>query len=191
MTVYTVVLFLHLVGVLFLFMNFALEWVIQGRVRNSATLEQARPWLMAGKRVPLLGAIGGIGVLIPGLWLAAHERVWSQAWIQAALTAALVIVVLGMAITRPRMRKLRMAAQDEVPGAAQGTGREESDALKHLRDPLIVYSLRIRVALAFGVVYLMAAKPGLMATLAAMGVALVLGIIISVAANSRAGAAAS
>jgi hypothetical protein len=191
MTVYTFVLFLHLVGVMFLFMDFALEWVIQGRVRNSATLEQAQPWLAAGRRVPLLGAIGGIGVFIPGLYLAAHGALWNQAWIQAALTVALVIVVLGAAITRPRMRKLGIAAQDEVPGAAQGTGREESDALKHLRDPLIVFSLRIRVALAFGVVYLMAAKPGLIATLVTMGVALVLGILISVPANSRAGAAAS
>jgi len=191
MTVYTFVLFLHLVGVMFLFMDFALEWVIQGRVRNSATLEQAQPWLAAGRRVPLLGAIGGIGVFIPGLYLAAHGALWNQAWIQAALTVALVIVVLGAAITRPRMRKLGIAAQDEVPGAAQGTGRKESDALKHLRDPLIVFSLRIRVALAFGVVYLMAAKPGLIATLVTMGVALVLGILISVPANSRGDVAAS
>jgi hypothetical protein len=186
MTVYTVVLFLHLVGVLFLFMNFALEWVIQGRVHNSATLEQARPWLMAGRRVPLLGAIGGIGVLIPGLWLAAHERLWNQAWIQAALTAAVVMVVLGAAITRPRMHKLGKAAAEAVPGAAQGTGQTGSDSARRLHDPVVVFSLRIRVALGFGVLYLMAAKPNLIATLVTMCVALVLGIAISIPASKQA-----
>ena len=189
MTVYTVVLFLHLAGAVFLFMDFALEWVIQGRVRNSATLEQARPWLMAGKRVPLLGAIGGIGVLIPGLWLAAHERLWSQAWIQAALTAAVVMVVLGVAITRPRMHKLGKAAAEAVPGAAQGTGQTGSNSARRLQDPVVVFSLRIRVALGFGVLYLMAAKPNLIATLVTMGVALVLGILISVPASKQRDAA--
>jgi hypothetical protein len=186
MTVYTLVLYLHLVGVMFLFMDFALEWVIQGRVRNSATLEQARPWLAAGRRVPLIGAIGGIGVFIPGLYLAAHGALWNQAWIQAALTAALVIVVLGMAITRPRMRKLGKAAHDAVPGAAQGTGQTGSGAIERLRDPLITFSLRIRVLLAFGVLYLMAAKPDLIVTLVTMGVALVLGIAISIPASKQA-----
>jgi hypothetical protein len=189
MTVYTVVLFLHLAGAVFLFMDFALEWVIQGRVHNSATLEQARPWLMAGRRVPLVGMIGGIGVFIPGLYLAAHGKLWDQAWIQAALTAALVILVLGVAITGPRMRKLAYAAREAVPGAAQGTGQTGSAAIARLRDPMVVISLRIRVALGFGVLYLMAAKPNLMTTLVTMGVALVLGILISVPASKQRDAA--
>jgi hypothetical protein len=185
MTVYTVVLFLHLAGALFLFMDFALEWLIQGRVHNAATLEQAGRWLAAGKRVPLIGAIGGIGVFIPGLYLAAHGKLWDQAWIQAALTAAVMIVVLGAAITRPRLRKLAKAAKESVPGAAQGTGQTGSISIARLGDPLIVYSLRIRVLLAFGVLYLMAAKPGLRATLATMGIALALGIAISIPASKR------
>jgi hypothetical protein len=163
--------------------------VIQGRVHNSATLEQARPWLMAGRRVPLVGMIGGIGVFIPGLYLAAHGKLWDQAWIQAALTAALVILVLGVAITGPRMRKLAYAAREAVPGAAQGTGQTGSAAIARLRDPMVVISLRIRVALGFGVLYLMAAKPNLMTTLVTMGVALVLGILISVPASKQRDAA--
>jgi hypothetical protein len=159
--------------------------LIQARVHNAATLEQAGRWLAAGKRVPLIGAIGGIGVFIPGLYLAAHGKLWDQAWIQAALTAAVMIVVLGAAITRPRLRKLAKAAKESVPGAAQGTGQTGSISIARLGDPLIVYSLRIRVLLAFGVLYLMAAKPGLRATLATMGIALALGIAISIPASKR------
>jgi hypothetical protein len=182
MNVIAIVLFLHLLGALFLYMDFALEWLIQGRVASSATLEQARPWLMAGQRVPLLGAIGGIGIFIPGLYLTAREALWNQAWIQAAMTAAIVIVVLGMAITRPRMRKLGKAAHDAVPGAAQGTGQSGSDAIKRLKDPLVALSLRIRVLLGIGVLYLMVVKPDLAGTLVAVGVSLVVGIAAGIAA---------
>jgi hypothetical protein len=93
------------------------------------------------------------------------------------------MVVLGVAITRPRMHKLGKAAAEAVPGAAQGTGQTGSNSARRLQDPVVVFSLRIRVALGFGVLYLMAAKPGLMVTLVTMGIALVLGILISVPAS--------
>jgi hypothetical protein len=191
MTVYTVALFLHISGALFLYMFFATEWLVQGRVRKSATLEAARPWLAAAQRLPLLGAVGGILIFIPGLWLAAHEKLWAEAWIQTAITVALIMVLMGIVITRPRMRKLEKAANEAVPGAAQGTGQTGSDAAHRLRDPVIVYSLRIRVMLGFGVLYLMAAKPGLNATLITIGVALVLGIVLGAARNARDGASAA
>jgi hypothetical protein len=191
MTVYSVVLFLHLSGALFLYMFFALEWLVQGRVRKSATIEAARPWLVAGARLPAIGAIGGILIFIPGLWLAAHEKLWAAAWIQAAITTALIMVLMGVVITRPRMRKLERAANEAVPGAAQGTGQTGSNAAHRLRDPVIIFSLRIRMALGFGVLYLMAAKPGLTTTLVTLGVALVLGIVIGAAASARGGAAAA
>jgi hypothetical protein len=176
MTIYTVILFLHLLGALFLFMAFAVEWVIQGRVRSCATLDQAKPWLMAGRVVPLLGALGGIGVFIPGLYLAEHESLWADAWIQAAMTAAIVIAVLGMAFTGPRMRALGKLAM--------AGGQAAAEASKRLRDPLVFYSLRIRAALGLGVLFLMAAKPALMPTLVTMGVALALGIVAGVAGGS-------
>ncbi|MGB6198905.1 MAG: hypothetical protein WA871_06680 [Candidatus Acidiferrales bacterium] len=185
MTTFSVVLFLHLLGALFLFMAFAVEWVILGRVRSCTSLEQARPWLMAGKPVPLLGAIGGIGVLIPGLFLAAHEVVWAQAWIQAAITTSVVIALLGVIITGPRMRALAKAAQEAVPGAAQGTGQTGSSALRRLRDPAVVFSLRFRALIAVGVLYLMAAKPGTKGTIVATAISYVLGVLISIPALSH------
>lgn len=177
MTVYTAVLFLHLVGALLLFMAFAVEWVVQGRVRSSATLAEALPWLKAGRVVPMLGALGGVGVFIPGLYLAAKASLWNEAWIQAAMTAAIVIALLGLAFTSPRMRALARAAMSgdqSVP-----------DAARRLRDPAVVYSLRIRAALGLGALYLMAAKPPLMATLVTMGLALVLGVVMSVVASAK------
>jgi hypothetical protein len=176
MTVYIVVLYLHLAGALFLFMAFGVEWVIQGRVRSCASLEEAKPWLMAGKTVPLLGAIGGIGVFIPGLFLAAHEKLWDAAWIQAAITASIVIALLGVAFTGPRMRALGKLAMAGGQAAADASGR--------LRDPLVFYSLRVRAALGLGVLYLMAAKPDLMTTLITMGVAVIVGIAAGVAGGS-------
>jgi hypothetical protein len=189
MTAYTVMLFLHISGALFLYMFFATEWLVQGRVRKAATLEAARPWLVAGQRLPLLGAVGGILIFIPGLWLAAHEKLWAEAWIQTAITVALIMVLMGVVIRRPRLRKLERAANEAVPGAAQGTGQTGSIAAHRLRDPVIVYSLRIRVMLGFGVLYLMAAKPGLNATLITIGIALVLGIVLGAARNARDAAA--
>jgi hypothetical protein len=177
MTSYVVALFLHLVGAVFLFMAFAVEWVIQARVRSCSSLEQARPWLTAGKPAVMLGAIGGIGVFIPGLYLAAHDALWAAAWIQAAIAASIVIALAGVVFTGPRTRALAKLAMAGGEAAANATGR--------LRDPVVFFSLRVRAWLALGVLFLMAAKPGLATTLVTMGAALLLGIVAGVAAGSR------
>jgi hypothetical protein len=80
------------------------------------------------------------------------------------------------------MRQLGKAAHDAVPGAAQGTGQSGSDAIKRLKDPLVALSLRIRVLLGIGVLYLMVVKPDLAGTLVAVGVSLVVGIAAGIAA---------
>jgi len=175
MNVFVVVMFLHLLGALALFMAFAVEWMVQGRVRGAASLEVARPWLEAGGRsVPALGAVGGVFILFPGLYLTQLADLWYTAWIQAAIGAAVLIALLGVIITGPRMRALAKSAA--------GTGRPESEMKLRLRDPLLVISLRVRVALALGVLYLMAAEPGLTYTIVVMAIALFVGTMVSVPA---------
>ena len=45
-----------------------------------------------------------------------------------------------------------------------------------LRDPALLFSLRLRTALALGIVFVMSLKPALAGSLTAMGVAAVLGV---------------
>jgi hypothetical protein len=175
MNLFVLVMFLHLLGALALFMSFAVEWVIQSRVRASASLEQARPFLeVGGKSVPILGAIGGILVLLPGLYLTNVADLWNMAWIQAAIGTAVVIALLGVIITGPRMRSLAASAAGHTKPGAEPT--------RFLRDPLLVISLRVRVTLALGVLFLMAAEPTFMVTMLTMGIAFFVGVLISVPA---------
>jgi hypothetical protein len=56
-----------------------------------------------------------------------------------------------------------------------------------MRDPLLVISLRVRVTLALGVLFLMAAEPTFAVTMLTIGVAFFVGVLISVPAWTHRG----
>ena len=74
MIVRSVVLFVHLVGMLVLFGGLGFEWLTLRILRRSATQQQALPWV--GVYAPLPRAMGiAVGlILISGIYLAARDR---------------------------------------------------------------------------------------------------------------------
>ena len=77
MMLYSIALFLHVVGALGLFITLGLEWTSLSRLRGAASVEQVREWL------PVLGALRKIGgpsaltLLVSGIYMMA--TVWRGA----------------------------------------------------------------------------------------------------------------
>lgn len=150
MTLYSVALFLHVVGALLLFVALTVEGV---------ALRQAAPPLLRLNRI--VGPLSALGVLLPGLYMAATSWGW-VAWIVVALASWLAIAVLGA------VNGIRIVALERSTHLPTG-----------VRNPTFLISWMTRVGLALGVVFLMTVKPG--------AIAAVLAILIAAAAGAALG----
>jgi hypothetical protein len=96
-----------------------------------------------------------------------------QGWIPATLLAIGIALLLGFVLILPRMRKIRTA----LPSLNEPV----SAALRaRLSDPILLSAIRIRVLLAAGIVYLMAAKIPFTPSLIALAVALGAGFLFAI-----------
>ena len=95
MNVYSIVLFLHIVGALGLFVALGIELLTLSRLRAAGTADQAREWLSALGSIRVIGPIALVTILLPGLYMAATSTGW-QGWNVAAL-GAMIVVFLGAA----------------------------------------------------------------------------------------------
>ena len=178
MNVISVVLFLHLAGAFALFIGYGIEWTASSLFRNAASVEQVRAWLRVFKvSPPLAGA--GLGILlISGGYLASLTGAMKQGWIPATLIGIFLALALGMGLILPRMKAIRSAlpAGDEPVSAALRS---------KLSDSVLLTAIRVRVLLATGIVYLMAAKVSFVPSLVALAIAAVLGVLFSVSTWSQ------
>ncbi len=181
MSMYSVLVFLHIVGALGLFASIAIEQASLARLRRASTGAQVREWLGVIRGLGRLHGPAGLLLLSTGFYFVA-TRWGHQAWIGLAIPGMLLMAVLGAAVTGRRVKaiatELAASAGPIPPG------------LRHrLDDPELRLSVSIRAALGLGIVFNMAVKPAAGAALAAMGVALVIGALTAMRRVSPAGGA--
>jgi hypothetical protein len=173
--VYSLALFLHVVGALGLFVALGLEWTALLGLRRAATAEQAREWLSVFARLRWLYPVAVLAILVFGIAMVALA--WGpEGWVVVGLGAMVLMAVLGVALTGRRVAGIGRSFSAEQ-GALSPAYRER------LRDPALKVSLQARAAIALGIVFVMTVKPDLAGSLAAIGVAAILGLAASWAAR--------
>jgi hypothetical protein len=168
MTLYSMALFLHVVGALGFFVALSFEWVAQSQLRRATTAEQAREWLKLYAVLPWVGGPAMVLILLLGLYML--FATWGGvAWAMVALAAMIVYSTLAGIMNGRRIPALRRAVDVEQ--------RVTSDALRRLLlDPRPWTLLQLRTGLALGIVFLMTVKPDLVGSLIAIGASAVLGL---------------
>jgi hypothetical protein len=142
MTLYSIALFLHVVGALLLFVTLTVEGIVLRQLRRAATIEAAQGAAALLRLNRIVGPLSAVGVLIPGLYMMATNWGW-VAWIVVALVSWLAIAVLGA------VNGIRILALDRSQALLTG-----------IRNPMFLISWSTRVGIALGVVFLMTVKPG-------------------------------
>jgi hypothetical protein len=170
MSIYALVLFMHVSGVLVLCAALSIEVLSLIHLRGASTLSEASPWINPAPKLPLFAGGAVLVILVSGIYLALPVLPSGQAWPKVAVGALLLMAPLG-AITDKRMRAIQRA---------YGIGkRANSELLDRLRDPALKVSLGIRIAVFFAIFLLVSIKPGLWESVSFVVVSIVLGLLSS------------
>ena len=166
MSLYSIALFLHIVGAVLLFVTLTVEGVALLQLRRAATMEAATGAAGLLRLNRIVGPISALGVLIPGLYMSATSWGW-VAWIVVALVSWLLIAVLGA------VNGIRILALERSQALLTG-----------IQNPTFQISWLTRVGIALGVVFLMAVKPGTVAAVLAILIAAVAGAALGTALST-------
>jgi hypothetical protein len=176
MTLFSLVLFAHVVAVLVMFAALSFEVLSLFHLRRAATLTEARLWIGPVPGLPLVAMGSLLVVFFSGVYLTVRMAAFDLAWPKAAVAALLLIAPLG-AMTGRRMRAIRRTCTTAKAIT--------SELLGQLRRPFLKFSLAIRVAVFLGIVLLMAAKPELWESIEIVGASVVLGLLSPLVAARR------
>jgi hypothetical protein len=175
-SVYSISLFLHIVGALGLFAALGLEWAGLSNLRRATEAGQVREWVRLLAAPRFVGGPAALTILVTGIYMGA-TRWGAQGWIVVGLAGMVVIAVLGAAITGRRAGAIARALPAE-------DGPISTTLSQRLHDPVLARSLWVRMALFLGIVFVMTTEPSTAGALASMGLALVGGLAASLPARA-------
>src|SRR5437667_5946525 len=136
MTLYSAMLFAHIISVLLLVSALSFESLSLVRLRRVATLGEARLWINLVPGLPLIAIGSLLALLLSGAYMTAQMSGWAFGWPKVAVAAMVLIAPIGAATGR-RMRAIRR----EIGNG----GTKESLPFSRLKDPLLIFSLHLRI----------------------------------------------
>ena len=173
MGLYRVALFVHVSGAIGVCVSLGIWLFGLAALRRARLVEQVRAlaWLII-----VASPLMVLSVLLLGL--AGFEMALSAwglltPWIAMSLLSVLLVGPIGAFVLDPRMRTI-IALALEMPG---GPLPDALDQRTH--DPILGTSAHTLVAILLGIVFLMTTKPSLVISILVMGVALFLGLLVS------------
>jgi Predicted integral membrane protein (DUF2269) len=174
MSIYTIVLFLHVSGAIGYFIGIGTWLFGLAAMRRAQRVEQVRALTnLAGRLGPLFG-ISVLLILATGLYMALTAWSLQTGWIGVAFISLILIAPLSTALIEPRRRAIDRLAR-EAPDGPLPQSLEQ-----HIHDPVLTTSLQTVAVLLLGIVFLMTTKPAFTGSLIVMAVALVLGLAAGV-----------
>jgi hypothetical protein len=172
MSLYTLALFAHLIGVLSLFIGMGLQWAVIIGFRRARSVSQTRLWGGLLRPVAMLGPLSAALILLAGGYMMFTAWGIGTPWIVVSIGAMLLMAALGMGITVRKLRVVQRMAMDA------GVSDVISSELRHrIYDPMLWISAHLASGIAVGIVFMMATKPSWLVSLAAVAIAIVLGAI--------------
>lgn len=170
MDTYLIVKYLHLLSVMAAIAVTTIIHFNLVRVKKADQVPQALDALATvqklGPRMPL----AALALFLTGAYLTQNRWGFGLAFVQVGIAGLASMLVVGLAVLRPRMGTLGKAF-----GQA-GSGPVTDDLKAKVRDPAIWIGSHYQPIMAATVMFLMTIKPGMMGSLIAIGVAIVLSV---------------
>lgn len=171
MSAESIILFLHIVGAIGIFIALGLEWTGLSQLRSAQAPEQVRVWMGMLKSTQGVGFSSMVMTVITGVYMMLTE--WGFVpWIYMTIGALVLVILLSMFLTRPQMASIGKAIFAEK-------GRIIKDLPALANHPFLWISIKTRVAIALGIIFLKTVKPEFVGSILAIVVAIALGLAAS------------
>ncbi|HEX8728977.1 MAG TPA: hypothetical protein VF739_10160 [Ktedonobacterales bacterium] len=170
MSAYTIALFLHVTGVVGLFIALGVEMTCAIALRGARRVEQVRvlSGLMVG--VERLFPISILVLVAAGLYMTITVWGFQTPWIDVVLGSLIIIGPTAPRINGPRAHAIKREAEATADGPLTAALRAR------VSDPVLTMSHSILLMLSLGFVFLMTNKPQLVTSLVTVLIALALGV---------------
>lgn len=180
MSIYTIVLFVHIIGAIGYFLSIGSWLFILVGLRRAQRVEEVRALMRVNDLSGPFGDGSGVVLLIAGFYLALSAWSLLTSWILVALISLILILPTNAALIAPRRSALVKQLERSAPEG------EISLALsQHIHNPVLWATSQTTAVLLLGIVFLMTTKPDLGGSLIVMAVALVLGLLSSLLVSRR------
>jgi hypothetical protein len=168
MSIFSIALFLHIVGALGVSIALGLEWIGLSQIRRATVPGEIRAILKLVQSTTRFGFASMVSTVITGIYMALAAIGWVP-WLVVVIGALVLLIVLTRVLTAPRM-----TAIGHVLAMDKGSVSQTFQNL--MNDPMLWISLQTRAAIVLGIIFLKIATPGLASALLTIGIAIVLGI---------------
>jgi hypothetical protein len=173
MSLYTLALFLHVSGAIGACVSVGIWLFGLAALRRAQRIEQVRAlaWLIviASPLMVLSVLLLGVG----GFEMALSTWGLSTPWIAVSLVSVVLIGPIGAFVLDPRMRTI-LAMVRETPD-----GPLSDVQIRRTHDPVLVIAASTLATVLLGIIFLMTTKPQLVTSMLVMGIAVFVGLIIS------------
>ncbi len=175
-------LFLHIAGVIAVFVGYGILALGTVALRRAARIEDVRAIASAltfGRRVgfehisviDVIVVAGVLVIAVTGLDMARYTGDWRSGWVEVAVVTFLLLAPVGPFVINPRLHAIAGAVRGEAEG-------DIPLALRiRLSDQVLTTALRASLAVLVGLVFLMTVKPSLFWSIFAILIALAVGTL--------------
>jgi hypothetical protein len=171
MSIYTLMLFVHVVGAIGTFIGVGVWLFAALALRQAQQVGQVRALTSLIQPSGVLAIVSILLLGTAGFYMAI--TVWGEhaTWIIVATISFVLLAPFGVFVIDPRLRSVAKAA------AAVADGPLPASLAERTRDPLTGIGLSAYIGVLVGIVFLMTTKPSTGDSIIAMVVATVLGLI--------------
>jgi hypothetical protein len=168
MSIFSTVLFLHIVGALGVSVALGVEWIGLSQIRKATMPGEIHALLKIVQSTTRFGFASMLSTVITGIYMVLAAVGWVP-WLLVVIGALVLLIVLTRVLTAPRM-----AAIGQAFAMDKGSVSQTFQSL--INDPMLWISVHTRAAIVLGIILLKIATPGLGGSLFTIGVAVVLGV---------------
>ncbi|AQQ54843.1 hypothetical protein [Planococcus lenghuensis] len=167
---YEIVLFSHILGTVLMFTAVGITLTAMAAMLKAEKTETLRIWSAMAVKMDGLLPLSTLLILLPGLYLVITTWGWQMAWINISLALLVGMSVAGPVINLKRLKRILETAEksDELSPGPELT--------MQVRDRTLWSSVLTMTMMTVAILFLMTVKVGLVGSLTAIVLALLVGL---------------
>ena len=170
---YETTLFLHILGVLFMFTAVGITLTGMIGMLFSEDTKTLKVWSTLAVKMDGIIPFSVFLILIPGVYLVFTSWGWDIAWVNISLLGLVFMTLAGPIINLRRLKIIFQAVN------AESGEKPSENVLSKVRDRVLWNSVSIMTMEVIAISYLMTIKPSLIESLVAIVIFFVLGFVFS------------